>query len=105
MNNQEKRKWSHCLLPATKRDIAELKKIMSDVSNELTLLKTQLTTVQSGVAAIGTGIVSLFALIKTLQGSSGTLSPDDQKTLDDAEAIATSLVTQVQSISTTPPAA
>jgi uncharacterized phage infection (PIP) family protein YhgE len=100
-----KSKWSHCLLPATKRDIQRLIEIMSALSDELAAVKADLTTVKGTVANVATGVKALDDKITALQNSPGTLNPADQAALDEIQADSKALVDQVAAIDTTPPPA
>jgi hypothetical protein len=65
--------------------------------------KPVLDSLIAALNAIATGVTNLDTLITTLQNSPGTITPDDQATLDAAQAEVVQLQTIVSNINTTPP--
>lgn len=73
--------------PATKNDLEELKaEIMEAIQSFATRVNAKLDEVNAGVDDIALDIAWLKSEIEKLQNSPGTLTPEDQATLDGIEA-------------------
>lgn len=82
----------------------------SPLSAELQQTVTNLQTAATLVPVLAAGVINLQTFITTLQNSPGPISVEDQATLDQAEQLSASLVSQIQAVSTavpgsTPPSA
>lgn len=85
--------------------LANQEKIMSAISTFATQQQAFNDDIAADLTNISTQIAALNATIATLQNSSGTLSPEDQATLDDLQAKGTALAALADATAgKTPPA-
>lgn len=78
--------------------------IMSVITDWAAKQQADLTAISGVLDSIATGVNALDALIKQLQNTSGSITPEDQALLDQIEAQSAALVTKAQQINTQPPA-
>ena len=96
--------WLRAMTPATKHDLDQVKKeIMSAITDWAAKEDADLTAINATLDGIVTGVAGLDELIKQLQNSPGTLSPEDQAVLDRIEAASAALVTKAGAIDTSAP--
>jgi hypothetical protein len=85
------------------RNLGEI--IMSAISDFAVKQNAHNAKVSSDLDAINTGISNLNALIATLQNSAGTVTPEDQATLDQIEAAGAALETKADALANVQPPA
>lgn len=77
---------------------------MSAISDFAAKQNAHNAKVSADLDTINTGITNLNALIATLQNSAGTVTPEDQATLDQIEAAGAALETKADALANvTPP--
>lgn len=85
--------------------IANQEKIMTAIADFAAKQQAFNDEIAADLTSISTQITALNATIATLQNSSGTISPEDQATLDDLQAKGTALAAQADATAgKTPPA-
>lgn len=90
------------ILSALKHMGETIMSAISDFAAKQTAFNTELA---SDLTDLGTKIDALNAQIATLQNSPGTISPEDQATLDSLQAAGQALATQADTLAgKTPPA-
>lgn len=84
--SKQKIGWFESFRPVTLRNLHEMKdEIMSAISDFSDRVKESFTTIGQSVDGITSDFAQLKALIEKLQNSPGSITPEDQATLDQAE--------------------
>jgi len=73
-------------------------RIMEAIQNFASRVKASFQKIGTSIDGVSADVTELKRIITEIQNSPGTLTPEDQASLDEAEALATEIVTRLEAL-------